>query len=84
MKKDIKKIIAESTSLEQMLLKIATALQPYIPFDFMAAGFDNIEQSPFYGLCFLRTGFNEYQTIGLNELVTITGKLKQELIALQV
>ena len=83
LKKKIKNIVTESISLEQILLKIATILQQYIPFDFMASGFDNIEQSPFHGLCFLRTGFNEYQTIGLNELVTITGKTIQELIALQ-
>ncbi|MGN6353424.1 MAG: sigma-54 interaction domain-containing protein [Parafilimonas sp.] len=49
----------------------------------MAAGFDNIGQPSFHGTCFLRIGFNEYQQIGLNELMAITGKNLQELIALQ-
>jgi hypothetical protein len=37
----------------------------------------------FKGLCFLRIGFNEYQTIGIKELEMITGKSKEELITLQ-
>jgi DNA-binding NtrC family response regulator len=83
LKKGIKNIIAESSNPEQMLPKVVTALQQFIPFDFIAAGFDNIGQSPFHGLCFLRIGFDEYQTIGINELMVITGKTLEELIALQ-
>ncbi len=83
LKKEIKDIAGTSTNLDQALLKIATALQKYIPFDYMAAGFDNIGQPSFHGTCFLRIGFNEYQQIGLNELMAITGKNLQELIALQ-
>ncbi|WP_343672373.1 sigma 54-interacting response regulator [Chitinophaga sp.] len=83
LKKSIKNIIAESGNPEQMLPKVVTVLQQYIPFDFIAAGFDNIGQSPFHGLCFLRIGFDEYQTIGVNELIVITGKSLQELTALQ-
>ena len=83
LQKDLKNIINDSTGWEQKLLKIATILQPYIPFDYLAAGFDNMGQPFFKGLCFLRIGFNEYQMIGVKELETITGKSKGELIALQ-
>jgi DNA-binding NtrC family response regulator len=83
LKKEIKDIAGTSINLDQALLKIATTLQKYIPFDYMAAGFDNIGQPSFHGTCFLRIGFNEYQQIGLNELMAITGKNLQELIALQ-
>ncbi|SFP53530.1 sigma 54-interacting response regulator [Parafilimonas terrae] len=83
LKKSIKNIIAKSTNLQETLLKVAATLQKYIPFDYMAAGFDNIGSASFAGTCFLRIGFNEYQTIGINELATITGKTIEELIALQ-
>jgi DNA-binding NtrC family response regulator len=83
LQKNLKHIINSATGWEQKLLKIATILQPHIPFDYLAAGFDNIGQPSFKGMCFLRIGFNEYQMIGLNELATITGKTKDELIALQ-
>ena len=83
LQKKLMRVIDESMNLESALLKIVTMLQQYIPFDYLAAGFDNIAQPSFNGVCFLRTGFNEYQKIGLNELVTITGKSINELIALQ-
>lgn len=83
LKKNIKTIISQSTTLQQALLEIAKALQQYIPFDFIAAGFDNIGQPSFAGMCFLRIGFDEYQAIGISELGTITGKTIQELITLQ-
>jgi formate hydrogenlyase transcriptional activator len=83
LQKSIKNILTESGRPEQMLPKVVTVLQQYIPFDFIAAGFDNIGELPFHGLCFLRIGFDEYQTIGINELMVITGKTLQELVALQ-
>ena len=83
LQKKIKNIINDSITWEQKLLKIATVLQPYIPFDYLAAGFDNLGDPSFKGMCFLRIGFNEYQVIGIEELEMITGKRKEELIALQ-
>ena len=83
LKKDIKNIIAAAKDHEQTLLSIATTLQKYIPFDYMAAGFDNIGAPTFNGMCFLRIGFNEYQQIGINELQTITGKSLNELMMMQ-
>jgi len=83
LQKSLKNILNEQLTWEQKLLKIATMLQPHIPFDFIAAGFDNIGHPGFNGRCFLRIGLNEYQAIGLQELQIITGKTKEELIALQ-
>jgi DNA-binding NtrC family response regulator len=83
LRKLLKVIVSETGSWAEKLLRIATALQSFIPFDFLAAGFDNIKDPFFKGMCFLRTGFDEYQMIGLHELVTITGKSIETLMALQ-
>jgi DNA-binding NtrC family response regulator len=66
-------IIAERTHAEQKCLKIAHAIQPYIPFDYMSAG----------ALSLLRIGFDEYQLIRNEELSTISGIKAAELSALQ-
>ncbi len=83
LRKHLKTIIKSAGTWSEKLLRIATALQSYIPFDFLAAGFDNIQDPFFKGMCFLRIGFDEYQMIGLHELSTITGKSTKELMALQ-
>lgn len=79
----LKHLVQESVSWEEKLKKIASSLQAFIPFDFIAIGFDNMGSGSFNGKCFLRIGFNEYQMIGSSELATITGKTTTELIALQ-
>ncbi|HKO81647.1 MAG TPA: sigma 54-interacting transcriptional regulator [Chitinophagaceae bacterium] len=75
-------IISAAGSWEQKLLKISTALQPYIPFDYIAAGFNTIGKIPCHGVSFLRLGYDEYQKIGINELLTITGLSMPEIITL--
>jgi DNA-binding NtrC family response regulator len=84
LQKKLKAIISEPGTWEQKLLKIGMALQPYIPFDYMAAGFNDIANPNFSGVSFLRIGFNEYQTIGIQELQVITGKSLTDLKELQV
>ena len=71
------KIIADHTEWEQTFLKIAKAIQPHIPFDYLG-GMKNADESRFYGLGYLRIGFDEYQPIGADELLTITGLKKEE------
>lgn len=83
LQKKLKLIITEPGSWEQKLLKTGIILQSYIPFDFMAAGFNEMGNSNFSGISFLRIGFNEYQTIGIKELQVITGKSLNDLIELQ-
>lgn len=77
LRKLLKNIIADSGTWIDKILRVAAALQSYIPFDLLTVGFDNMEQ----GKCSLRIGFEEYQVIGLPELSTITGKTKAALIA---
>ncbi|MEO5681303.1 MAG: sigma 54-interacting transcriptional regulator [Chitinophagaceae bacterium] len=72
-------IINEKESWEQKLMKLGRILQPYIPFDYLAAGFNTLDQNPCHALGFLRIGFDEYQTIGVQELCNITGLSKQEI-----
>jgi DNA-binding NtrC family response regulator len=81
--KQLKDMVREPFSWSEKILKIASSLQSFIPFDYLAAGIDNIGQPSFHGTCFLRIGFNEYQMIGIKELEIITGKTKEELVALQ-
>ncbi|MDF2191545.1 sigma 54-interacting response regulator [Paraflavitalea sp. CAU 1676] len=79
----LKSIINSTGAWPQKLLAVASALQSYIPFDFLVAGFDNLREPAFKGMCFLRIGFDEYQMIGAQELSMITGKSREELITLQ-
>ncbi len=75
-------IIASSYAWDQKLLEIGKALQPFIPFDFIAAGFNTIGEIPCYSAGFLRIGFDEYQMIGVNELSTITRLTLPEILLL--
>ena len=72
-------IVSSQADWEQRLLAIGKALQPYIPFDFVATAFEIAGETGFKGLGFLRVAFDEYQTIGINELSVITGVKMQEL-----
>jgi DNA-binding NtrC family response regulator len=65
-------IIAERAEWEQTFLKIVKILQPHIPFDYLA-GTTKADEFRTSGTGFLRTGFDEYQAIGMKELLTITG-----------
>jgi len=69
----LRSIMAEDTRCEEKLLKMARALQPHVPFDYLAAG----------PLGFLRIGFDEYQVIGNRELSVISGQRETALAALQ-
>lgn len=81
--RQLKEIVKEKAEWKDKLLKITSSLQSFIPFDYLAAGFDNMDQPAFKGICFLRIGYNEYQAIGIKELQMITGKTRSDLIALQ-
>jgi DNA-binding NtrC family response regulator len=81
--KYLKEIAGQPIDWEEKLLKIATSIQAFIPFDYFVAGFDNLGEASFKGISFLRVGFDEYQLIGLKELETITGKNLSELVVLK-
>jgi DNA-binding NtrC family response regulator len=65
-------IIHEAIDWETKFMHIARAMQSHIPFDYIAAvkRSDELLQ---YGVSILRIGFDEYQLIKTDELLTITG-----------
>ncbi|TDQ12118.1 sigma 54-interacting transcriptional regulator [Pedobacter metabolipauper] len=77
-------IIAQDVNWEDRFLKIAKAIQPHIPFDFVAIGMKNLDNIPYHGVCFLRLSYNEYQAIGTQELMNMTGIKASDLPKYQV
>ncbi len=82
LQKLLSSIQQEAGTWEQKMVKTATALQPYVPFDCMAGRIKNKGAEHYSGFAFLRIGFDEYQTIGLHELSVIAGKKEDEIIAI--
>jgi DNA-binding NtrC family response regulator len=76
-------VISENNPWDQKLLMTAKLLQSHIPFDYLAIGMKNLDSLPYQGKSFLRLGFNEYQSIGPEDLVMITGIKRQELLKIQ-
>jgi DNA-binding NtrC family response regulator len=76
-------ILGEDIEWSQKFLKIAKTIQPYVPFDYLAVGMKNLDSLPYDGISFLRTSFNDYQVIGFEELMNISGLKKPELLKLQ-
>jgi DNA-binding NtrC family response regulator len=83
LRRQLAAVVANAGTMEEKLLDIAKAIQPHVPFDFLWTRLipgDGISSDP---ICFLRTGFDEYQTIGLKELLLITKLSLPELTRLQ-
>ena len=74
-------IITDTSSWQDKLLMTGRVLQPYIPFDYFAAGFYTQDKNT-YGCSFLRVGFDEYQKIDIDGLSMITGLSLAELMEL--
>lgn len=72
----------EALHAEQKLLMLARAMQPFIPFDFIASGIRPLNAAQFADAGYLRTGFDEYQFIGEKELMMIAGLDKNSLSAI--
>lgn len=70
-------IISEYEGREQKLAEIGKAFQSHIPFDLIVAGFNSTED-----IGFLRIGYDQYQTIRIKELLTITGLTMAEVVTL--
>src|SRR5918993_76724 len=65
-------ILKDHESWEKKLRDVTTAIQSFIPFDYVTAGFNTIEQPTSQALSFLRIGYDEYQQIGLPGLLNIS------------
>ncbi|WP_338872590.1 sigma 54-interacting transcriptional regulator [Spirosoma sp. SC4-14] len=81
--KQLSKLLPEPIDWEQKLLKVGKAIQPFIPFDFMAAGASTLASAAYADLGFLRIGFDDYQLVGPNELMVMANLKQHELAALQ-
>jgi DNA-binding NtrC family response regulator len=66
-------ICNDAADVQLKLLKLAAAMQSFIPFDFMSTGVRPLNGERFSDIGYLRVGFDEYQHIGEQELLTITG-----------
>jgi transcriptional regulator with GAF, ATPase, and Fis domain len=75
-------IIHDKTRWEKKLLDICRVLQSYISFDYVTAGFNLMADTPEQSLSFLRVGFDEYQQIGIPELLNITALQMKDLMAM--
>jgi len=74
-------IVKSTKSREEKLFNICRTLQSHISFDYVTAGFNFIADTPDQALSFLRIGFDEYQKIGVNELLTIARLKMKDLSA---
>jgi DNA-binding NtrC family response regulator len=63
----------EEGTYEQQLLAVTTILQSCLPFDFIELGRTDAAATQRLWRSFLRIGFNEYQSIGEQELMRMTG-----------
>jgi DNA-binding NtrC family response regulator len=69
----LKDIQAYSGELRQKLLQVADSLQAYVPFDYLNFILRNANDGTVSSIGFLRVGFGEYQIIGEEGLMNVTG-----------
>ena len=72
-------ICKDSSDAQTRLLKLARAIQPFVPFDFISAGPSLVTAQEYDDIGFLRVGFDEYQFVSEKELLTISGLNKHAL-----
>lgn len=82
LQKQLTDIVNDATDARQKLLKAALAMQSYIPFDFIASGVRPFNTGRFTDAGYLRTGFDEYQFIGEEELMTMAGLNQKDFYAI--
>ncbi len=68
----INRVTLDPAPWEAKLLKLFKTFQPYIPYDLAVAGFGSWAGSPNPDCGFLRVGFDEYQTLGSEEMINVT------------
>ncbi len=66
---------------EDRLLEVAKLLQPQLPFDYLAVGFRN--DKPVRSFCFCRVGFEEYQTVSLENFWKMAGISLEQALSTQ-
>ncbi|QNA45874.1 sigma 54-interacting transcriptional regulator [Lacibacter sediminis] len=63
----------EAITAEEKLFKIVNVLQTHIPFDYLTTGKITNGEIPYEGIGFVRQGAEQYQAIGIPELLKLTG-----------
>jgi DNA-binding NtrC family response regulator len=75
--------IADSNdSWENKMFALCTTLKQHISFDYITAGFNAIDDISSKAISFLRIGYEEYQTIGVPQLLKISGLKINEFVML--
>ncbi|MDO9374256.1 MAG: sigma 54-interacting transcriptional regulator [Ferruginibacter sp.] len=75
-------IANDTGSWEKKMLAICTTLKLHISFDYITGGFNTIDGISSKVISFLRIGYEEYQTIGITELLNIAGLNLNDLLTL--
>lgn len=83
MLRQLEKTISGNIEWSDKLLQIGKTVQLHIPFDLLSSGFDDPGKNAHSCRSFQRVGFDEYQAIGLKELLFITRITMDELTAIQ-
>ncbi|MVM38540.1 response regulator [Spirosoma sp. HMF3257] len=73
LERQLVEISLEDSEDKQTFLTIARAIRTFIPFDLIVCGTRPLPASRFDDYGYLRAGFDEYQFIGKDELLTISG-----------
>jgi len=84
LRKHLTRLINANNGWEQTLLTLSNVMQQVIPFDYLGVGFKSTGQKTYNGLGFLRVGFDEYQIIGQDEIMLITGHTLDDLVMFQI
>jgi len=74
LQKQLNEITRDGSDTQQKLLTIARLLQSHIPFDLFVFGHRQNQAATVVDTAYLRTGFDEYQPIGEEEIRNITGR----------
>ncbi|WP_295793892.1 sigma 54-interacting transcriptional regulator [Mucilaginibacter sp.] len=83
LQKKAAEILASTITWEHKILQMGKTLQPYIPFEFLSVGMKQEDDESFYEIGFSRIGFDEYQLIGVTELMIVTNRKQHELANLK-
>ncbi|MDF2187329.1 sigma 54-interacting response regulator [Paraflavitalea sp. CAU 1676] len=76
-------IATQSGGVMEKLLQAIRILQPYLPADLMLVSKTDVQDDRVQLSGYLRIGFDEYQWLGSDELITITGLSQSEWAGIQ-
>ncbi len=82
LKDKLSAIAQEEGSWEKKMLAVCTTLKKHISFDYITVGFNTISTLSSTAISFLRIGYEEYQQIGVQELLNIARLNMNELTVL--